>query len=122
MGGGAFVPSSEAQAQVRRGTIAWVNLADTAPPEMGKTRPGIIVSNTEQNAILQTVVIIPLSSQPGELWPLRLKVIASKNKPSFAVVPGIRQVSKARLLETIGFAPDECLEHLSEALAIYLGD
>ncbi len=107
---------------MRRGTITWVNLSDTAPPEMGKTRPGVIISNTEQNAILQTVVIVPLSSQPDEIWPLRLKIVASKNKASFAVVPAVRQVSKARLLDTIGFATDEFLHRLSEALAIYLGD
>jgi mRNA interferase MazF len=122
MGRSAPVETPAAEAEVKRGTIAWVNLADTAPPEMGKTRPGLIVSNTEQNAILQTVVVIPLSSQPGEIWPLRLKIAASKNKPSFAVVPGIRQVSKTRLLDTIGFATDEFLEQLREAIAVYLGD
>jgi mRNA interferase MazF len=107
---------------MRRGTLVWVNLSDALPPEMGKTRPGLIVSNTEQNAILQTVVIIPLSTQPGEMWPLRLKLEGGKRKASFAVVPGIRQVSKTRLLETIGFATDDFLERLTDAVAVYLGD
>lgn len=89
---------------------------------MGKTRPGLIVSNTEQNAILETVVIIPLSSQPGELWPLRLKLEIARRKSSFAVIPGIRQVSKGRLLDTLGFASDEFLQKVGEALSIYLGE
>ncbi len=107
---------------MRRGTIVGINLSDASPPEMGKTRPGLIVSNTEQNAILQTVVIVPLSTQPGEIWPLRLKLEGAKRKASFAVIPAIRQVSKARLLDTIGFATDDFLERLTSALAVYLGD
>ncbi|MBA3762410.1 MAG: type II toxin-antitoxin system PemK/MazF family toxin [Chthoniobacterales bacterium] len=52
---------------MKRGSIVWVNLTDTSPPEMGKTRPGIILSNIDQNGILQTVVIIPLSSLAPEI-------------------------------------------------------
>jgi mRNA-degrading endonuclease toxin of MazEF toxin-antitoxin module len=45
-----------------------------------------------------------------------------KGKTSFAVVPGIRQVSKARLQESIGFvAPDE-LDRITEAVSLYLGE
>lgn len=122
MGRGAIVTVTAAEAKMRRGTIAWVNLSDASPPETGKIRPGLIVSNSDQNAILQTVVIVPLSTQSGEMWPLRLRIETAKKKPSFAVIPGIRQVSKARLLDTIAFATDHFLEQLSEALAAYLGD
>jgi mRNA-degrading endonuclease toxin of MazEF toxin-antitoxin module len=41
-----------------RGTIVWVNLEDADPPEMGKTRPGVVVSNSEQNSLLDTVVVV----------------------------------------------------------------
>ncbi|MEO6971141.1 MAG: type II toxin-antitoxin system PemK/MazF family toxin [Chthoniobacterales bacterium] len=105
---------------MRRGTIVWVNLEDTAPPEFGKTRPGIVVSNSEQNSILETVVIVPLSSRPPEIWPLRLRVEFPKKKVSFAVITGIRQVSRARLLEIAGLAPAEFIANLNRALAAYL--
>jgi hypothetical protein len=43
-------------------------------------------------------------------------------RTSFAVIPGIRQVSKARLHELIEQAPRGTLERLTAALAAYLGD
>src|SRR5687767_1470245 len=85
-----------------RGTVFWVNLGDTSPPEFGKLRPGLVVSNTEQNQVLDTVVVIPLSTRPPEIWPLRLRLAPlAKGKMTFAIIPGIRQVSKTRLLDVI---------------------
>ena len=122
MGSGAAFTAGAAEEKVRRGTIAWIDLRDAVPPEMGKTRPGLIISNTQQNTTLPTVVIIPLSSRPRELWPLRLKMDLPRSKHSFVVLPGIRGVTRDRILDTIGFASDEFLERLMEALAVYLGD
>ena len=107
---------------MRRGTLVWVNLEPATPPEFGKTRPAVIVSNSIQNQILDTLVVIPLSSRPGAIWPLRLPLNMPDGKASYAVLPGIRQVHKARLLEVIGTAPRAFVESLNEALRAYLGD
>jgi hypothetical protein len=61
---------------------------------MGKIRSAVVVSNSDQNDILQSVVVILLSSQPKEIWPLQLRVELSRGKAPFALLPGIRQVSK----------------------------
>jgi mRNA interferase MazF len=106
-----------------RGSIVWVNLEGTTPPELGKTRPGLILSNTEANRNLATVVIIPISTRPGIIWPLRLGMpYLSGMKPGFLVVPGIRQVSKMRLHDEAGIVSDEFLHEVTEALAAYLGE
>jgi mRNA interferase MazF len=107
---------------MKRGSIVWVNLEDVTPPEMGKTRPGVIISNTEQNNVLDTVVILPLSSKSPEIWPLRLKLKLSKGKENFAIIPAIRQVSKSRLLNYIGNAPSDFLHEVDKALRLYLAD
>lgn len=105
-----------------RGTIVWVNLADADPPEMGKVRPAIIISNSQQNSVLETVVVVPLSSRPPAIWPLRLELPASgKRKKGFAIVPAIRQVDKQRLLETIGIASEAFMHELAHAVQAYLG-
>lgn len=104
------------------GTICWVNLEPVFPPEMGKTRPAIVVSNSDQNFILQSVVVVPLSSQPEEIWPLRLRLQMPRGKESFAVLPGIRQVSKDRIQEVAGIARAGDLERIAEALSCYLND
>lgn len=107
---------------MKRGSIYWVNLEPTDPPEFGKVRPGIIVSNSEQNLRLPTVVIIPVSSRAPEIWPLRVGFKMPDGKASFAVLPGLRQVSKTRLQKVVGSVSDAFLLDLDGAMAAYLGD
>lgn len=87
---------------MKRGTVVWVDLSDTKPPEMGKVRPGIVVSGTAHNDVLNTVVVVPTSSISPEIWPLRLAVGSFAGKVSYAVIPGIRQVRKGRLRGALG--------------------
>ena len=48
--------------------------------------------------------------------------VAAGRKASFAVIPGVRQVAKARLLEVVGtLAPVE-LRKVEKALGDYLSD
>ncbi len=107
---------------MKRGTICWVNLEPVLGPEVGKTRPAVILSNSDQNLFLQSVVVVPLSSQAGEIWPLRLRLAGPRGKASFAVLPGIRQVSKARIQKQAGIASPDDLERLTEALFCYFND
>lgn len=107
---------------MKRGTIYWINLEPAQPPEFGKLRPGVIVSNTEHNLRLPTVVVVPLSTQSPEIWPLRLKLELKKGKTSYAIVPGLRQVSKTRLHEVLGLAPQAFMIRLEEAISVYLGE
>jgi mRNA-degrading endonuclease toxin of MazEF toxin-antitoxin module len=74
------------------------------------------------NLRLGTVVVVPLSTQPGEIWPLRVKVAAGGKKASFVVIPGIRQAAKSRLLDTIGQLAAADLAKLDQALREYLAD
>ena len=107
---------------MNRGAVYWVNLEDTHPPEFGKKRPALIVSNSEQNQILPTVVVLPISSRKPEIWPLRLEVVLGKGRSSYVVIPGIRQVAKTRLLECIAVLPEMIMNRVSEAVELYLQD
>ena len=105
---------------MKRGTVVWVDLSDTHPPEMGKVRPGIVVSGAAHNDVLNTVVVVPTSSIAPEIWPLRLAVGSFAGKESYAVIPGIRQVRKGRLRGALGELPVETLAALDECLQAYL--
>ena len=106
-----------------RGMVIWVDLTDASPPEMGKRRPAVIVSNSVQNLSLDSVVAVPLSSREPEIPPLRVKVHASGLKTvGYAVVPGIRQLKKSRILGTAGGLKETDLEILDEAIRAYLSD
>lgn len=106
---------------MKRGSVYWINLEPASPPEHGKVRPAVVVSNSVYNERLDSVVVIPLSSRSPEIWPLRLRLLVPRLKASFAVVAGIRQVSKARLHEYLGQTADTEIERLNEAIALYLG-
>lgn len=105
---------------MKRGTVVWVDLSDTTPPEMGKVRPGIIVSGTAHNDVLNTVAVVPTSSIAPEIWPLRMAVGSIAGKDSFAVIPGIRQVRKGRLRGALGQLSHEHMAKLDECLDAYL--
>jgi mRNA-degrading endonuclease toxin of MazEF toxin-antitoxin module len=106
---------------MNRGSIYWINLEPSNPPEFGNVRPCLVISNSEQNLLIPTVVVIPLSSKAPEIWPLRLKVSMNK-KNSYAVIPGIRQVSKKRLQNKIDILSFSEMEKVDDAIKAYLND
>ena len=106
---------------MKRGTVLWVDLSDAQPPEMDKVRPAVVLSHAILNARLGTVVVVPLSAQSGEIWPLRVKVAAGR-KASFAVIPGIRQVAKTRLQNASSTLGAADLQKIERAVAEYLSD
>ena len=105
---------------MKRGTIAWVDLNDATPPEMGKVRPGIIVSGTVHNELLSTVVVVPTSSNAPEIFPFRLCIGVFAGKETYAIIPGVRQVRKGRLKGILGELSAESLSALDECLTAYL--
>lgn len=107
---------------MKRGSVFWINLEPSDPPEMGKVRPGIIVSNTELNLVTPSVVILPLSSKAPEIWPLRVEILLTQKKSSYAIVPGLRQVAKKRLLEKMAEISEKHLKYLDQAISLYLSD
>ena len=105
---------------MKRGAVVWVDLSDAHPPEMGKVRPAVIVSGDVHNATLDTVVVVPTSSLAPEILPLRVRVGIFAGKESFAVVPGLCQVSKRRLRGTLGLVDTTQLASLDASLRTYL--
>jgi mRNA interferase MazF len=72
--------------------------------EMGKLRPAIIMSADEDNAILSTVIVIPLSTQiEPDALPYRLTLPKREklDKISDACINEVRALSKMRIKERI---------------------
>lgn len=101
--------------------IVWVDLSGASPPEMGKVRPGIVVSGTVHNEALNTVVVVSTSSVPPAIPPLRVAVGNVAGRASFAVVPGIRQASKSHLRGAVGVVSPDRMRELDVSLKAYLG-
>ena len=103
----------------RRGEIYLTNFNPAKGGEMGKLRPALIISDAEANEILETIIVIPLSTviEPNAL-PYRYRVTKRQNlyKESDLCINEIRALSKARIKEHIADLEADELQIVQEAL------
>ena len=77
-----------------------VNLDPTIGSEIKKTRPCIIVSPNEMNEVLNTVIIVPITSNKKK-YPTRIKINKAKIKGMIAI-DQIRTIDKRRITNVMG--------------------
>ncbi len=85
---------------VKRGEVYWVNLDPTIGTEIRKTRPALIISPDDINAVLPRVIVAPLTSK-GQPLGCRPEV-EFKGKPSRILLDQICTVDKQRLGAKMG--------------------
>ena len=85
---------------VKRGEVYWVNLDPTVGTEIKKTRPCLIVSPDDLNAILPRVMIAPLTSK-GQKLGCRPEV-SFNGKNTRILLDQLRTIDKQRLLSKMG--------------------
>ena len=85
---------------VKRGEIWLVALDPTLGSEIQKSRPCVIVSPSELNQHLRTVIVAPLTSK-GFVAPFRVPVTHAGTK-GLVVLDQIRTVDKIRLVKHLG--------------------
>jgi len=104
---------------LNRGDICLVDFNQAKGGEMGKLRPAVILSDREDNDILDTVIVIPLSTTiVPDASPYRVPIPARDNlhKKSDACVYEIRALSKTRVKKRLAVLSDEALKNLQNAL------
>jgi mRNA interferase MazF len=82
--------------------------------EIGKTRPGVIVSPDEANAALRTVLFAPLTSVRRP-WPTRVPVKVARIAGDVAL-DQLRAVDKSRLTRKLSVLPAAEAQALAERL------
>ena len=90
-----------------RWSIYLVNLDPTIGSEQGKTRPVLVISDDDVNAILPVINILPLTSlkQGRRIYPnevLLKKEQSGLDKDSLVLCYQIRTVDKKRLIKKLG--------------------
>ncbi len=102
-----------------RGDIVLVNFSPAKGGEIGKLRPAIILSDNDDNEILETIIVIPLSTYI-ELDALPYRYLIKKRdklqKNSDACIYEIRALSKTRVKEKVSALTDEELIIIQDAL------
>ncbi len=89
---------------VKRGEVFWVELDPTRGSEIRKTRPCLIISPDDMNAVLPRVLVVPITSkgQPLGCRP----VIQFKGRQARILLDQIRSVDKVRLGKKMGEIPE----------------
>ena len=61
--------------EFNRGDIVIVNLYPKKGDEVGKIRPAVIISGNDENSILDTVILLPFSTDLiDDMFPYRLRI------------------------------------------------
>jgi len=108
-----------------KGEIWLTNLEPARQGELGKQkRPSIIFQANEANEIIDTVTLIPLSSDTNQYNEIHIFLKPTKanglTKPSAAVCSHIYTVSKNRLIRKIGILSKQELEIVTRAVVLHL--
>ena len=105
---------------VRRGDVWWVSFDPSLGGEIQKTRPAVVISNNPANAVLNRVVVVPLTSRTEKVYPGEALVQAGGRKAK-AMADQIATASKQRLVKRMGSLSPNDLKALEEALLVHLG-
>ena len=103
----------------KRGDIITVNLNPKKGHEVGKIRPAVIISNDDENEILDTVILMPLSTDLiDNMEPYRMRILKRDNlkEDSDVLINQIRTLSKLRIKEKIGSITDNEYENIIKYL------
>jgi mRNA interferase MazF len=90
--------------ELNRGDIITVNLNPKKGDEVGKIRPALIISDNDENSILDTIVLLPLTTDLiDSMGPYRLRVTARENLKydSDILINHVRTLSKKRVKDKI---------------------
>lgn len=105
---------------VKRGEVWWVSFDPAVGGEIRKTRPAVVVSNNAANAVLNRVVVVPLSSQTGKLYPGEAKV-HMEGRESKVMADQIMTASKERLRNRMDALSPHDLRAVEDAILLQLG-
>ena len=97
---------------MEQGDIYLINLDPTYHTEVGKARPGLIISLNAMNHHSPRLIIAPITSSIGKLYPFELLIptgVGGLVKDSKIMLDQIRALDKKRLIKKIGTIDKELL-------------
>ena len=100
--------------------IVLVNLDPVIGSEMAKKRPAVVVSTSEMNAALDTVVC-PLTTKLHPGWRSRVQITSAGKRAEIAV-DQIRTVSKRRIVRRLGKITAKSAAELQRTISEMYGE
>lgn len=105
--------------EIRRGEVWWVSFDPSVGGEIQKTRPAVVLSNNAANSVLNRVVVVPLSSQTGKMYPAEAPVTLN-GEPRKAMADQIATASKQRLRSRMGALSSADVRAVEDVLLRFL--
>ena len=105
---------------MNRGSVWWVQFDPSIGSEIQKTRPAVIVSNDIANRHLSRVIVIPLTSNTGKVYPGNVLITVS-GVQSKALADQIMTADKNRLRSKMGVLSNADMLAVENALKLQLG-
>jgi mRNA interferase MazF len=108
---------------LNRGDICLINFNPAKGGEMGKLRPAIVISDSMDNEILNTIIVIPLSTViEKDALPYRYLITKREKleKNCDACIYEIRALSKVRVKEKLAVLNNQELEVIQDSLCTIL--
>ena len=105
--------------ELNKGDIVTINFNPTKGKEIGKLRPAIILSSKDDNEILDTVIVIPLSTVIElNTMPYRVHIPSRSKllKNSDACIYEVRALSKTRIKEKLTILDKNEIEIIQKCL------
>jgi len=90
---------------VNQGETWLINLDPVVHSEIGKTRPGLIISINTMNHNSPRLIVAPITSSVGKVYPFEIFLEAGDgglDKDSKVMLDQIRSIDKKRLVRKIG--------------------
>lgn len=103
----------------RRGEVWWVSFDPAVGGEIKKTRPAVVMSNNAANAVLNRVIVVPLTSKTDRVYPGEALVVVNGQK-SKAMSDQITTASKIRLQNKFGILSNPDLALVEDAILFQL--
>jgi mRNA interferase MazF len=105
---------------LKRGEVWWVSFGPSVGGEVRKTRPAVIVSNNAANAVLNRVVVVPLSSRTAKIYPSEV-LVQVEGKETKAMASQITTTARERLQNQMGVLSAIDLRAVEDAILLHLG-
>ena len=105
---------------MNRGEVWWVEFEPSVGSEIRKTRPAVIVSNNAANRHLARVVVVPITSNTGRLYPGEALVSILGN-PGKAMADQIMAADKMRLKGQMDTLSKADMQAIEAAILAHLG-
>ena len=106
---------------IKRYEVYYTNLNPSVESEIQKIRPVVVVSKTEMNKYLDTVVICPATTKLHPQWRSRIQCMIN-NKDAEIAVDQIRTIRKKRLRNKIDTLSSEINAQLRTLITEMYGE